>query len=221
MTMTMTQARAAIRIDDLTKRFRSQTAVDGLSLEVPEGSVFGLLGENGAGKTTTIQTLLGLLAPDGGRVEVLGLDPSRDGLEVRRRVGYVPEVPALYDWMTVAEIGWFAAGFHPDASGSTAPYQARYAEQIAGLRPAAEAQDQGALQGDAVEGLAGPGPGVGPGAPDPRRADVGARRARAQGVPGEHGRPRRRGEDRPALEPPDRRGRARGEPRGAPAPGAS
>jgi ABC-2 type transport system ATP-binding protein len=126
MTMTMTQAGPAIRIDDLTKRFRTQTAVDGLSLEVPEGSVFGLLGENGAGKTTTIQTLLGLLAPDGGRVEVLGLDPSREGLEVRRRVGYVPEVPALYDWMTVAEIGWFAAGFHPDASGSTAPYQTRY-----------------------------------------------------------------------------------------------
>ena len=63
-------------------------------------------------------------------VEVLGLDPSRDGLEVRRRVGYVPEVPALYDWMTVAEIGWFAAGFHPDASGSTAPYQTRYSEQV-------------------------------------------------------------------------------------------
>jgi ABC-2 type transport system ATP-binding protein len=130
MTMTTTQARPALRIDDLTKRFRTQTAVDGLSLEVPEGSVFGLLGENGAGKTTTIQTLLGLLAPDGGRVEVLGLDPSREGLEVRRRVGYVPEVPALYDWMTVAEIGWFAAGFHPDASGSTAPYQTRYTEQI-------------------------------------------------------------------------------------------
>ena len=111
--------------------------MDGLSLEVPEGSVFGLLGENGAGKTTTIQTLLGLIAPDGGRVEVLGLDPERDGLEVRRRVGYVPEVPALYDWMTVAEIGWFAAGFHPDATGSPAPYQARYAEQIRGLRPAA------------------------------------------------------------------------------------
>ena len=59
MMMTISQARAAIRIDRLTKRFRGQTAVDGLSLEVPEGSVFGLLGENGAGKTTTIQTLLG------------------------------------------------------------------------------------------------------------------------------------------------------------------
>ena len=70
---------AAIRIDGLTKRYRGQTAVDGLSLEVPEGSVFGLLGENGAGKTTTIQALLGLIAPDGGRLEVLGPRPVAAG----------------------------------------------------------------------------------------------------------------------------------------------
>jgi len=54
------QAKPAIRIEDLTKRYRDQVALDGLSLEVPEGSVFGLLGENGAGKTTTLQILLGL-----------------------------------------------------------------------------------------------------------------------------------------------------------------
>ena len=99
----MTEIRPTIRIDKLTKRFREQTAVEGLSLEVPEGAVYGLLGENGAGKTTTLQMLLGLLAPDGGRVEVLGLNPARRGLEVRRKVGYVPEVPALYEWMTVGE----------------------------------------------------------------------------------------------------------------------
>ena len=111
------QAKAAIRIEKLTKRYRDQTAVDGLSLEVPEGSVFGLLGENGAGKTTTLQILLGLIAA--GRRQARGARasiPSRQGLEIRRRVGYVPEQPALYDWMTVAEIGWFAAGFHPDAT---------------------------------------------------------------------------------------------------------
>jgi ABC-2 type transport system ATP-binding protein len=66
-------------------------AVEGLSLVVPEGSIFGPLGENGAGKTTTIQMLLGLVKPDGGRLEVLGLDPMRWGLDVRRRTGYVPE----------------------------------------------------------------------------------------------------------------------------------
>src|SRR6202041_2627698 len=100
----------------LIKRYKGQTAVDGLSLDVPEGSVYGLLGENGAGKTTTIQSLLGLVRPNSGRVEVLGLDPVREGIEVRRRTGYVPEVPTLYDWMTVSEIGWFASGFHPDES---------------------------------------------------------------------------------------------------------
>src|SRR5438552_799260 len=105
---------SAIEILDMTKRYRGQVAVDRLTLAVPAGAVFGLLGENGAGKTTTIQSLLGLIVPDAGRVETLGLDPARRGLEVRRRVGYFPEQVSLYDWMTVAEIGWFAAGFHPE-----------------------------------------------------------------------------------------------------------
>lgn len=127
------QTNPTIRVHNLTKRYRDQLAVDGLSLEVPEGSVFGLLGENGAGKTTTLQVLLGLIAADSGRAEVLGLDPARRGVDVRRRVGYVPEQPALYDWMTVAEIGWFAAGFHPDALTGTARYQTRYVELIDGF----------------------------------------------------------------------------------------
>jgi ABC-2 type transport system ATP-binding protein len=127
------QSRAAISIDKLTKHYRDQTAIDGLSLEVPEGSVFGLLGENGAGKTTTLQILLGLLSADGGTARVLGLDPARQGIEIRRRVGYVPEAPALYDWMTVAEIGWFAAGFHPEPRTGAAAYQTRYAELTDGF----------------------------------------------------------------------------------------
>jgi len=126
------QAKPAIRIENLTKRYRDQVALDGLSLDVPEGSVFGLLGENGAGKTTTLQILLGLIAADAGKADVLGLDPVRHGLDIRRRVGYVPEQPALYDWMTVAEIGWFAAGFHPDARTGVAAYQTRYAELTEG-----------------------------------------------------------------------------------------
>jgi ABC-2 type transport system ATP-binding protein len=125
----MTQARPVIHIDRLTKRYGRQIALDGLSLDVPEGAVYGLLGENGAGKTTTIQALLGLVTPTNGKVEVLGLDPARRGLEVRRQVGYVPEVPALYDWMTVAEIGWFAAGLRPDPSRGADAYQRRFEEQ--------------------------------------------------------------------------------------------
>ncbi len=77
----------------------------------PRAVVFALLGENGAGKTTAIRILLGLVEADSGRAEVLGLDSARDHLKIRRRVGYVSEQPALYDWMTVAEIGWFTAGF--------------------------------------------------------------------------------------------------------------
>jgi ABC-2 type transport system ATP-binding protein len=131
--MTATHGGPVIRVQGLIKRFKGHTAVDGLTLDVPEGSVYGLLGENGAGKTTTIQSLLGLIRPDSGRVEVLGLDPVREGIEVRRRTGYVPEVPTLYDWMTVSEIGWFASGFHPDLSQSTAGYQVRYGELTRGF----------------------------------------------------------------------------------------
>ncbi|MGI9516724.1 MAG: ABC transporter ATP-binding protein, partial [Pirellulaceae bacterium] len=76
--------------------------------------VFALLGENGAGKTTSIRTLLGLETPTAGSATVLGLDSRRKGIEIRRRVGYVPEQPALYEWMTVSEIGWFTAGFYTE-----------------------------------------------------------------------------------------------------------
>ncbi len=122
-----------VRIEGLTKRYKGHTAVDRLGLEVPAGSVYGLLGENGAGKTTTIRAVLGLIAADEGRVETLGLDPARHGLDVRRLVGYVPEQPSLYDWMTVAEIGWFAAGFHARPEGGTVPYQNEYARLIKGF----------------------------------------------------------------------------------------
>ena len=117
----------------MTKRYRGQLAVDHLTLEVPAGSVFGLLGENGAGKTTTIQSLLGLIAPEEGRVHVLGLDPLRETLALRRRVGYVPEQASLYDWMNVDEIGWFAAGFHPEPGRGPSAFQERYRGLIQGF----------------------------------------------------------------------------------------
>lgn len=111
-----------IRLDKVTKRFRGELALDQVSLEVPPGVVFALLGENGAGKTTAIRIMLGLLEADAGRAEVLGLPSDRQGLEIRQRVGYVAERPTLYDWMTVAATGWFAAGFYPDG------YLTRYRE---------------------------------------------------------------------------------------------
>src|SRR3954470_655565 len=103
---------AVIRLDRVTKRFGSQLALDRVTLEVPAGSVFALLGENGAGKSTAIKIMLGLAEADYGRAQVLGLDSTQQGVEIRRRVGYVAERPTLYEWMTVEEIGWFTAGFY-------------------------------------------------------------------------------------------------------------
>jgi ABC-2 type transport system ATP-binding protein len=102
----------AIRLANVTKRYRDHTALDHVSFEVPQGCVFALLGENGAGKTTAIRILLGLAEPDEGFAEILGRDTRGRQVEVLRHVGYVPERPTLYDWMTVAEIGWFTAGFY-------------------------------------------------------------------------------------------------------------
>ena len=101
-----------IRLKNVTKRYGAHVALDRVSLEVPRGVVCALLGENGAGKTTAIRLLLGLTSCDEGTAEVLGLDSARQGTLVRSRVGYVPERPALYDWMTVSEIGWFTSGFY-------------------------------------------------------------------------------------------------------------
>jgi ABC-2 type transport system ATP-binding protein len=99
---------------DLTKRFSRKTVVDRLNLSVPKGAIFALLGDNGAGKTTTMRMLTGLLPPDGGSAKILGHDCWSAAAALRRRVAYVPERPRYYDWMTVAEIGWFTAGFHND-----------------------------------------------------------------------------------------------------------
>jgi ABC-2 type transport system ATP-binding protein len=83
-------ADTAIVTRALTKRFGAAVALDGLDLEVNAGEVFGFVGPNGAGKTTTIRLLLDLLRPTSGTVHVLGLDPRRDGVAVRRRIGYLP-----------------------------------------------------------------------------------------------------------------------------------
>jgi ABC-2 type transport system ATP-binding protein len=115
---------AIFRLDRVVKRYGRQTALAGLTLESPAGQVVALLGDNGAGKTTALRILLGLIEADQGQAEVLGLDSRTQGDEIRRRVGYVPERPTLYAWMTVAEIGWFTAGFY--ASG----YLARYHELV-------------------------------------------------------------------------------------------
>jgi ABC-2 type transport system ATP-binding protein len=97
----------------LGRRFGSRWVVRGLELEIPRGCVYGFLGLNGAGKSTTMRMLMGLLTPHEGTMEVLGLDPVRDAVAVKRRVGFVPEKPWFYDWMTVREVMAFAAHYRP------------------------------------------------------------------------------------------------------------
>ena len=91
----------AIEIAALTKRFGRTVAVNDLSLTIPRGSTFGLLGPNGAGKSTTIKMLMGMLSPTGGEVRVLGIDVREDPVQVKQRVGYVPETHYIYRWMRV------------------------------------------------------------------------------------------------------------------------
>ena len=87
----------------LTKRYGGATAVNGISFTVDRGEIFGLLGPNGAGKTTTILMLLGLTEVTGGSVSVLGSDPVREPLKVKRKVGYMPDTVGFYDHMTAAD----------------------------------------------------------------------------------------------------------------------
>jgi ABC-2 type transport system ATP-binding protein len=93
----------AVETHGLVRTFGSKRAVDGIDLKVPAGSFYGFLGPNGAGKSTTIKCLTGLLRPSGGQIKILGLDPEVDPVEIKRRVGVVPEDLALFERLTAAE----------------------------------------------------------------------------------------------------------------------
>ena len=101
---TPTGAALAVETFDLVKRFGDFAAVDRMDLRVARGSFFGFLGPNGAGKSTTIKMLTGLLAPTSGRVRVLGRDLAAEPLEVKRRIGVVPEDLNLFERLTGAEM---------------------------------------------------------------------------------------------------------------------
>ena len=94
---------AVIEAKDLTKNYGSAAAVDHISFTVGRGEIFGLLGPNGAGKTTTILMLLGLTDISDGEVRVLGFNPAREPLSVKRRVGYLPDTVGFYDNLTAAD----------------------------------------------------------------------------------------------------------------------
>ena len=94
---------AVVETQNLTKRYHDKLAVNALNLTVQEGEIFGFLGPNGAGKTTTILMLLGLTEPTNGRASVCGFDPTHEPLEVKRRVGYLPENPGFYEDLSARE----------------------------------------------------------------------------------------------------------------------
>jgi ABC-2 type transport system ATP-binding protein len=106
-------AGTVVEIRDLSRRFGRTLAVDGVSLDVPRGVVFGLVGENGAGKTTLIKHILGLLKARAGTVRVFGLDPVREPVGVLSRVGYLSEDRDLPDWIRIDELLRYLKPFYP------------------------------------------------------------------------------------------------------------
>jgi len=118
-----------IETSGLTKTFNGTTALKGLSLRVPRNSIFGFLGPNGAGKTTTIKLLLGLIRPTSGSGTIFGHDIAADSIEIRRRVGYLAQVPSYYMHMTARETLRFKARFY--YSGPEKALEERVEEALA------------------------------------------------------------------------------------------
>lgn len=124
-------ANAVVAVTELSRSFGAKTVLDTVSLYVPRGTVFGLVGENGAGKTTLIKHLLGLLRAETGRVRVFDLDPVAYPVAVLGRIGYLSEEPDLPGWMRVHEFIRYTNAFYPS-------WDSAYAETLRrqfGLNP--------------------------------------------------------------------------------------
>lgn len=123
-----------IEVTALTRRFDSRTALDSVSLSIPRGAVYGLVGANGAGKTTLIKHILGLLRAQSGSVRVFGLDPVADPVGVLSRIGYLSEENDLPGWMRIDELIGYSRAFYPG-------WDDDYAEELSSsfaLEPAAK-----------------------------------------------------------------------------------
>ena len=105
-------AQAAVELKNVTKRYNELVAVNNLNLSIGTGEIFGLLGPNGSGKSTTLKMLLGLVTPNQGSVSVLGLDATKQPVEVKQLVGYVPESANLYEFLTGIEYLDFVADIY-------------------------------------------------------------------------------------------------------------
>jgi len=118
-----------IRIEGLVKSYGRFTAVRGIDLHVRRGEVFGFLGPNGAGKTTTMKMVAGLLGPSRGRILVDGVDTRADPVACKRRIGYIPDRPYLYERLTGREFLAFVGGIHGMADADVA----RRGEELLGF----------------------------------------------------------------------------------------
>lgn len=136
-----------IKIEGLSKRYGQICALDGLSLQVEPGAIYGFLGPNGAGKTTTMRILAGLARPDQGKAWILDREVGRFEKDVRHLIGVLPEEPAFYPWMTAREYlrDFIAPLFHLD--GHTAGLRSEELLAVVGLEEAAERRIAGFSRG--------------------------------------------------------------------------
>ncbi len=98
-----TMSSESIVVDHVTKTFGPKVAVNGISLGMEAGEIRGLLGPNGSGKSTTMRMIMGIMKPDSGRITLCGIDVLTDAVSAKRLVGYVPESPYLYEYLTASE----------------------------------------------------------------------------------------------------------------------
>lgn len=116
----MAAAEPVIAVSNLTRRFAARTVLSSVTLEIPRGGVYGLVGANGAGKTTLIRHVLGLLRAEEGSVRVFGRDPVADPVGVLSRIGYLSEENDLPGWMRVDELMRYSRAFYPGWDGAYA-----------------------------------------------------------------------------------------------------
>jgi ABC-2 type transport system ATP-binding protein len=126
-----------IEFHEVSKTYGDFTAVRNLALAVDRGEVFGFLGPNGAGKTTTIRMMMGILVPSDGRIVIDGLDCQADRLQVKQRVGYLPDNPVFYDYLRGREILAFVGEMHGQPRDEAQRRTAALLEELA-LEDAAE-----------------------------------------------------------------------------------